>query len=345
MKKKKCIALLLALSMILVSLTGCMYGEDTIVLNEDGSGQATSRVVLEKAACDEVLTEMGVTLADIGLDEAKVETVDGVESYVIEETTEFADSKELKEELSISGFTDIYTSENGLRCVMDTGVDQAQVKEMEDMGFDLEESFSAKMIVTMPNEILATTGTLSADKKTVTFAFAGKELYKKQDIMVSTAKETKKPTVSGVTNKKTYNSAKTIAVKDASGIKSAKYKKGAKGKLYSFSLSKSFNKNGVYTVYVTDYYGNKTTKTFTIKDTKKPTVSGVKNKKTYTKAKTLTFDDNCGVKSVKLYRNGKKQAVGDDVLILGLDVEKSGSYKVVVTDVNGLSRTITFKIK
>lgn len=345
MKMKRILALVMALTMILVSFTGCMYGEDRLVINEDGSGTAVSRIVFDKAVCDQVMESMGMTMADMGIENAKVETVDGVESYVVEETTDFATLAEMKEGLEASGYSDIYASKSGLRYVLNTGVDQEQVKAMEDMGFDLGDSLSAKVIITMPKEILATTGTLSEDKKTAEFYFEGNAFYQPLDIMVSTAKETTKPTVSGATNKKTYNSVRTITVKDASGIKSAQYKKGANGKKYSFELSKTFNKNGTYTVYATDYYGNKTTRTFTIKDTKKPTVSGVTNKKTYSTVRTLTFSDNCGVKSVKLYRNGKKQTVSADDIAFGIEIEKAGSYKVIVTDVNGLSRTVTFTKK
>jgi hypothetical protein len=72
-------------------------------------------------------------------------------------------------------------------------------------------------------------------------------------------------------------------------------------------------------------------------DTKKPTVSGVKNGKTYKKAVTITFsDDGSGVKSAKL--NGKS-------IKSGKTVSESGSYKLVVTDKAGNKKTVKFKIK
>jgi hypothetical protein len=342
----------MAVAMVLVCLTGCVQGEDSIVFGEDGTVQVSTKVVIEKAACDEMLIEKGMTLDDLGLDTAKVETVDGVESYVIENSSTFSRLEDVKKGLEKSGYENVYVSKTGLRYVLRTGMEQTQAAELESLGLtaaDLKSSFRAKVIITMPEKILATTGTLSEDKKTAEFVIEGDDLYSLHDIMVSTQKETKKPTISGVTAGKTYNSKRTISVKDASGIKSAQYKKGTNGKKYSFSLSKSFeksfDKNGTYTIYATDYYGNKTTRTFTIKDTKKPVISGATDGKTYKTERNLTFSDNCGVKSVKVYRNGKKVSVSSDAVSTGVNIKKSGTYKVVVADVNGLSKTISFQIK
>ena len=69
---------------------------------------------------------------------------------------------------------------------------------------------------------------------------------------------------------------------------------------------------------------------------KKPTISGVKNGKTYKKAVKITFKDESGVKSAKL--NGKK-------VKSGVIVKKNGSYTLTVTDKNGNTRTVRFKIK
>lgn len=73
----------------------------------------------------------------------------------------------------------------------------------------------------------------------------------------------------------------------------AAYQKGSAAAV-SFDLTQTLKKNGTYTVTAKDYYGNEAVKTFTIKDTKKPAVSGVKNGKTYIGAKVVKFKDNCG---------------------------------------------------
>ncbi|MDY3239041.1 MAG: hypothetical protein SOW80_02840 [Anaerovoracaceae bacterium] len=343
---KKYISVVLILALAVLCFTGCMSGEDKIIINEDGSGQSYSRIVMDKAVADQMLQSFDMTLEDLEMGEARVETVDGKESYVIEETMDFSDYEALKEGLESSGYSGIYASENGLRFVFSADVSKEDVAMMEELGFDLGDSMKASVSITMPNEITKTTGTLSEDKKTATFVFEGNDLYKTQDIMVSAAQETKKPTLSGVTSKKTYGSAKTVIAKDASGIKTAKYKRND-GKYYSFTadLQKTFTKNGKYTVYATDYYGNKMVKTFTIKDTTRPTVSGVTSGKTYSSERTLYFKDNCEVKSVKCYIDGERATLPDDYLVNGVLASESGAYKFVVTDVNGNTRTVKFKIK
>lgn len=343
---KKYISVVLILALAVLCFTGCMSGEDKIIINEDGSGQSYSKIVMEKEIVDQMLQSFGMTLDDLEMGEARVETVDGTESYVMEETVDFSDYAALKEGLKASDYSGIYASENGLRFVFSSGVSKEDVAAMEEMGFDLGDSMKASVSITMPKEIIKTTGTLSEDKKTATFVFEGNDLYKTQDIMVSAAEETKKPTLSGVTNKKTYGSAKTVTAADASGIKTAKYKRND-GKYYSFTsnLEKTFTKNGKYTVYATDYYGNKAVKTFTIKDKTRPTVSGVVSGKTYSSERTLYFEDNCEVKSVKCYIDGERVTMPDDYLENGAIASESGAYKFVVTDVNGNTRTVIFKIK
>lgn len=81
------------------------------------------------------------------------------------------------------------------------------------------------------------------------------------------------------------------------------------------------------------------TKTFKIlksNDKTKPTIKGVKNKKTYKKAVKIRFFDKSGIKKATL--NGKK-------IKSGKKVKKSGKYKLVVIDNAGNKRVIKFKIK
>ncbi len=71
-------------------------------------------------------------------------------------------------------------------------------------------------------------------------------------------------------------------------------------------------------------------------DTKKPTVTGVKNEKVYRKTVTIKFKDKgSGIKSAKL--NGKK-------IKTGKKVKKVGKYKLVVIDKAGNKTTVRFRI-
>lgn len=71
-------------------------------------------------------------------------------------------------------------------------------------------------------------------------------------------------------------------------------------------------------------------------DKTKPTITGVKNGKTYKKAVTIKFSDKSGIRKATL--NGKK-------IKSGTKVKKNGSYTLIVTDKAGNSRTVRFKIR
>lgn len=354
-KMKRIIKLTAILVMAVMLFTGCMYEEDHIVIHQDGTGLISSRVEFEKTVVDQFIAGMGMSEAEVssaGLDGAAVEIVNGIECYVIEESAEFDSMKSLKSLLEEKGYLDVYADVSGIRYLFKTEVSAEDVKLMESAGFDMADFMSVKILITMPKEITVTTGTMSEDKMTAEFCFEGSDFYSNQDIVVSCEAEDTKPVIRGATHKKTYNSARTITAADASGIKKIQYKykksaDGEYGKYKTFDLSKTFTKNGVYTVCAEDYYGNRATRTFTILDTKKPTVEGVTNKKTYSSAvKGITISDNCEVKSVKYYVNGESREITlSEVLEMGLSASEKGTHKITVTDVNGNRRTVNFSIK
>ena len=90
---------------------------------------------------------------------------------------------------------------------------------------------------------------------------------------------------------------------------------------YNIVLENKFGKNEYNVVY----------------DATAPTVSGVKNNKTYKKAVTIKFSDKVsGIKSAKL--NGK-------TIKSGKKITKAGKYTLKVTDKCGHVRTVKFTIK
>jgi hypothetical protein len=105
------------------------------------------------------------------------------------------------------------------------------------------------------------------------------------------------------------------------------------------SYSATVTTNGKVTFMVVTSSGKRFAKTCKVTeiDTTKPTVSGVKNGKTYKKAVTIKFSDKgSGIKSATL--NGKK-------IKTGKKVSANGTYKLVVTDKAGNKKTIKFTIK
>ncbi|MBR4410397.1 MAG: hypothetical protein IKT31_03675, partial [Firmicutes bacterium] len=284
---KKRMEAAVALIMMMMFFTGCMRCENTMVLNEDGSGHVVSSVWIDKETADAVGAEMGMTAEEMGVSEARIEEEDGRTYYVAEDRVEFADCEELKAFLKNSGYKDIYVSPDLIHFTFYSDLTEADVESMKEW-MD-ESAVMARIAVSMPEEIVFTNGQLSEDKKSAVFSFGSDELVTSQEIIVSTVpaeEETEGPVISGAKNKKTYNSARTIAVKDAVGVQKAQYKfrepsAEKYGKYKKLSGEKVFTENGTYYIRAYDNYGNKSVLTFTIKDTKKPQIhmEGKMNKK------------------------------------------------------------------
>lgn len=101
----------------------------------------------------------------------------------------------------------------------------------------------------------------------------------------------------------------------------------------------SVKKNGTYTIRVITNDNTTYSIQYKVKgiDNTEPTVTGVKNGKTYKKAVTIRFSDkSSGIKSAKL--NGKK-------ISSGKKVSKKGKYTLKVTDKAGNTKTVKFTIK
>lgn len=336
---KKIFAVILSIVLVF-SLSGCMYMGSTVVLNADGTGTVDALIEAEKDAYDLYLKDFGADGDVFGEDKPEVITKDGKEFYQYHESADFASLEDLKVALE-EGYENVMVSESGIRICISQTLTQADYDVAEAhykaLGADMSQLMKFVMTVKMPEKITAVSsiGKISEDGYTATFELGIKDFVKNQEIMISTAKEENAPTISGVKNGSIYNKAVTFTANDLSGIKTGVYQKN-NGKETSFDITKKLTKNGKYTVKVSDYYDNEKSVTFTIKDTKKPVVTGVKNKKTYVGAKTIKFKDNCGISKATL--NGKK-------ITSGKKVSKKGSYKLVVTDVNGLKTTVSFKIK
>lgn len=358
MKRK--IAVTALLLMVILCFTGCMTMEDHMVIHEDGTGTVVSRAEFEKDAVDQFAESLQLSAEDLllgtaeGSGQIRVAYMEGKKYYVLEEEKTFGDFEALKAAMEGNGYGDVFVSESGIRYLLSAGLSETELKTVESAGMNLDDSVQIRIRITMPKEIVMTTGTLSEDKMTAEFILNGQDLYGTRDIVVSTEAETDKPVFSGAKSNKTYNSARTITAKDESGIQKLEYKykpaDGKYGEYQEYSGEKTFTKNGTYRVRATDFYGNQGVKTFTIKDTKRPAVQldGTMNKKqTYYKESCLvTVSDNCGVKSVKYYVDGKRVKMNlSEILKNGIEADKDGTHKVVVTDVNGNSRTVSFKVK
>lgn len=317
-----------------------MAARNIIELKADNSGTVESIVEIDKEKYTEFLDKYGAENVAFYGETPTIVLKGDKEYYQFRQSMEFESLKGLKEILE-SGYENVMVSKSGIRMCVPAAMTQNEYDKVEqdfkDRETEMSQLMKYVMTVKMPEKITAVSsiGTISEDGYAATFELELKDFVKKQEMMISTAKEETAPTISGVKNGSTYNKAVTFTANDLSGIKTGVYQKN-NGKETSFDITKKLTKNGKYTVKVSDYYDNEKTVTFTIKDTKKPVVTGVKNKKTYVGAKTIKFKDNCGISKATL--NEKK-------ITSGKKVSKKGSYKLVVTDVNGLKTTVSFKIK
>ena len=142
------------------------------------------------------------------------------------------------------------------------------------------------------------------------------------------------PKVYGVANNKNYKVAKKITWKDSqSGTNSAKVTLNGKKLKYGTTVSKA----GKYTLKLYDKVGNVRTVVFYI-DYTAPTVSGVKNKATYSENKVVTFSDNL---------TGVKKIIVDGEEIRNTITSRrftTGEHEIKIWDNANNYRKVTFKI-
>ena len=195
---------------------------------------------------------------------------------------------------------------------------------------DLLNNIEMILTVHMPSEITSTNGTLSADKKTVTFNY---NLRGNDITLYAYTKGGNKGsgTISINTGDNGYTTKKSLKISTSDKITSVT----VNGEKVKASGTVSLGKDGVYNIKVVTDNGEQA---FVVtKDAKKPKIKGVSNGTTYNKAVKIKFSDaTSGIKSATL--NGK-------AIKSGKKVKSAGKYTLVVTDNAGNKTTVEFEIK
>lgn len=337
---KKYIVVILALIMLMM-LGGCNYVEE-LVINSDGTYTAmvsqymniddinmASRYTTSSGKEPVVYTEESFeeAYASSGAAEGELKTkvIDGVK-YYLDSTNDATESvsKSTAYQITADSFVLKANEDNN----MDDLLERFGKGELEQSGEDMEKLKSMVTVslnVTMPSEIVFTNGTLSADKKTVTFKYSLKKY--KNNYYAYTKNSPELIRITGLDGK--YTRKKTIRISTFDKVK------GIKLNGEEISTKKlTLDRDGVYTLTVKTEHGRKTVK-FT-RDTAAPVVSGVESGKNYKEKRTISFsDDGSGIKSATL--NGKK-------IRNGASVKKTGRYKLVVEDRAGNKTKVSFKI-
>lgn len=312
MKKKLLLsAVLLVIAML--GLSGCGI-EEELKVSKTGKVTGGAYVYFTEQEMQDMTDGEGASAAAEAEGYQGTEKINGVTYY------------KYYQEIGKEDLEGVTATASKFEYIVDSGDPTVDISHDMDSSELLSELYDfCTLTVTMPKQILATNGTLSKDKKTVTW-----DLIQLKDGDKLYAYTSKKDTIqiSGVTNKGYLNKAKTVKIVTADKVKSIT----VNGKKQT-SKKISLKKQGKYTVKVTT---TRTSRTFTFTyDSKKPTTN-VKAK-TYNGKVKITFKDKTsGVKRATL--DGKK-------IKNNTTVKKQGSHKLVITDQAGNKKTVRFTIK
>lgn len=344
MMRKRVLAVLLAMVMVFC-LTGCIEMRVEEKISKNGTYTSTIVAYLDKESVSEVLEkEVGEEYA-ADVDEIMKEggyttrTVDGRDYYVSKPQSErstIAKMSKNNQQDTVKGSYQIW--ETGICLDMEAVLGDTSESLLSETQGAAEKEDAKKILansyvvytIAFDYDIVRTdkNGTIdSTNPKKASWKLSLDpdksmpkiEAYCKSDIKVS-----------GVTQGASYKKAKKVKFQ---GTTSATYK-GKKVK-----SGTTFKKHGQHTLILKAASGEQRTVTFFI-DKKKPVVKGVKNKKTYTKAKYISIQDNdSGIASIKI--NGKKQ----DTSQYGFTLKKKGSYTIIAKDKVGNTTKVKIKIK
>lgn len=344
MKKKIILATLLAA--LVCSLTGCVNLNLEEKIAKDGKITDTIVMYLEKEAVkDYVVRKMGSdrvsqTEKELLKEGFSIQNIDGKEYYVskpeVSRTTLVKQAKGNQSD-TVKGGYEIW--ETGMRLNLGIVFDYLELSDYTSMAeaYELTESEMKEILgksyieysVVFDYDILKTdkSGVIdSQNPKKATWKIKMSDMGKAPTIEAYCKSDIK---VTGVTQNATYGKTKKVKF---SGAKTAKYK----GK--KIKSGAKFKKHGQHTLILKAASGEQRTVTFFI-DKKKPTITGVKNKKTYKGVQYFIVEDNdSGVASVTI--NGKKQQPEYGMYT----VKKKGTNTIVVKDKVGNKKKIKVKI-
>ena len=367
MGKKKKTLLVWLMTAVMVLCASCATSDLRVEVKTDGTVSASAEILLQKDVTDRVLlaSEVEPSLNEEGqIDEIKKSLssseqrkIDGVTYYVLPEEVTCNSYDELENYLTkyVSGsgadvgadhvyFSQYITDEMATAdlTMLDMyesfltqyGFTSAEVQELvRAITIEIDIVFADPVVrcdteaVCKGNQVTwsITTDKLESYDKGVKVFYAETERMGESKLL----NDTKAPVIKGVAKGKYYKSG-SVKASDNVGVAAVLLNDEVVENGYRISSVSGKCKLTVY-----DFAGNVATVSY-VSDNTKPTVSGVKNGKTYKKAVTVKFSDKYGIKSAKL--NGK-------AIKSGKKVSKKGSYTLKVADKAGNVTTVKFKIK
>ena len=375
---KRFIALALV-TVMSMTLFGCMRDESTITVDTKNNIKCTESIYLDKQAYKDILLTLSDDNSTEEVDKQMEEfskefntvKLDGVEYFYSDdmlnkdvELTQYF-GMTINKDIFYMPISSAYKMMSDSNSLLSDGMTDPK-DTLESIGKLSEKLYDMLVVrtVTLPDEITYTNGTLSADKKSVTFKGTIKDIIAGDGWYAMTAagyeaynNDTDSPSIMGVASGDCLARLDTVFAKDnvavlSYDINGVDYQISYDGKTYSFipvtgnaAQSKEGLVEGENTLTVTDVKGNRSSVTFTY-DSVAPVIKGAKAGKTYKKSRTVRISDAQGINkisvngTVKNLDNLKKS--GSKYIITA---KKKGKNVIKVTDNAGNVTKISFKIK
>lgn len=193
------------------------------------------------------------------------------------------------------------------------------------------QNMNTQMAITFPYSVIKTNGAVQKDHKTVVWDMRQMSNTDRFYALFHTTNSLTAPKYSGAVNGKAYNTGVSLKITSENLLRQVKVNDDS-----TQSDTLFLSDEGAYQINAIDINGNSSSLEFRI-DKTKPSISGVKNGKTYHSPRTIKFTDKDG--------SGIKNAtLNGSTIKTGKKISKSGSYRLIVTDQAGNKKTVTFKI-
>lgn len=361
---KRKISLIPVFLFALILFTGCS-NHTTVSLQKDGSGKYEEVLSIEKDLWDKCLAEEELAEESYAAEKALQsyyralypqaeisitnETTDGTDLKVIHLTMPFKNLSEYRQILSASDLLcsatlhENYFSRSNIYMPLeeDTGTVSGITDELEQLLSSNEaigqivgsqmQNMSDILSMTFPYEVTDANGAIQEDGKTVVWDMKQMAKAERLYALFHTSDSKAVPKYQGAENGKAYNTGVSLTITSDNLLKQVKINEET-----TQSDSLFLSAEGIYNITALDVNGNSSRIKFRI-DKTKPSVSGVKNGKTYKTARTIRFSDKgSGIRHASL--NGLQIKTGQKV-------SKKGTYRLVVTDKAGNQKTVAFQIR
>ena len=328
---KKAIGIIL-LSCLATLSTGCMRVYGNYVVNDDGTVTVTAKQSISK----EFAEQIGEPQPD-----AVLETLEDGKQYYSTTDTQTGSIDDINNDLNMTLTKDIFYY--NITPTTDNNINNTDY----DLSNAISQSIYVKLSVTLTSDIVDTNANITSETygNTATFdtSFIGASWYAytaRGKALIEA--DTSAPVIHGVKDGGCYSSIPKITFSDNTGVVITKLN----GKDYSILNIK----NGKNVVTATDLKGNATTLTF-YKDTKAPTIKGIKNNNIYKGKTTFYVKDEVALKKVTV--DGKAQKLTKSKLVkkgkyknyYKITIKKKGTHKITSIDSAGNKNTIKIRIQ